>query len=200
MRGRVFEELHEAAKGFCVSLAAWLIVTLPFVCKGVRTGFGMGKGTNPAAFELGTTAFESGGDIPEKFTCDGPDVSPPLSWTDPPAGTQSFVLIADDPDAPGGTWVHWVAYDLPASLRQLPEAVPKDGELKGGGRQGLNDFPSIGYGGPCPPPGKPHRYYFRLYAVDRKLGLKAGASRNEVERAMKGHVLGQAELMGRHHR
>ncbi len=199
MRGRALEELHEAAKGFCVSLAAWLVVTLPFVLKGARTGFGIGS-KSPAAFELRTTAFESGADIPEKFTCDGPDVSPPLSWTDPPAGTQSFVLIADDPDAPGGTWVHWVAYDLPASLRQLPQGVPKDGELKGGGRQGLNDFPSLGYGGPCPPPGKPHRYYFRLYAVDRKLGLKAGASRNEVERAMKGHVLGQAELMGRHHR
>jgi Raf kinase inhibitor-like YbhB/YbcL family protein len=200
MRGWVFEELHEAAEGFCVSLAAWLVVTLPFVFTGVRAGCGMENGTNPTTFELGTTAFQSGADIPEKFTCSGPDVSPPLSWTDPPAGTQSFVLIADDPDAPGGTWVHWVAYDLPASLRQLPEGVPKDGELKRGGRQGLNDFPSLGYRGPCPPPGKPHRYYFRLYAVDRKLGLKAGASRNEVERAMKGHVLGQAELMGRHRR
>jgi Raf kinase inhibitor-like YbhB/YbcL family protein len=200
MRGSVFEELHKAAKAFCVSPAAWLVVMLPFMFKAARTGFGLGNGANPAAFELRTTAFKSGEDIPEKFTCDGPDVSPPLGWTDPPAGTQSFVLIADDPDAPGGTWVHWVAYDLPASLRQLPEGVPRDGEVKGGGRQGLNDFPSIGYGGPCPPPGKPHRYYFRLYAVDRKVGLKAGASRKEVEQVMKGHVLGKAELMGRHHR
>lgn len=151
-------------------------------------------------FELKTAAFKPGGDIPTKFTCDGPDVSPALTWTDPPAETESFALIADDPDAPVGTWVHWVVYDVPASARQLPESVPKDGELQGGGRQGSNDFRKIGYGGPCPPPGKPHRYFFKLYALDTKLNLKPGATKNAVEQAMKDHILAQAELMGRYHR
>ena len=154
----------------------------------------------PMAFELQSSAFKPGGDIPVKYTCEGADVSPPLTWSEPPAGTQSFVLIADDPDAPSGTWVHWVVYDLPAGTRQLPAGVPKGGEVGGGGRQGQNDFPNLGYGGPCPPPGKPHRYFFRLYALDKQLGLKTGATRTEVEQAMKGHVVGRAELMGRYHR
>lgn len=148
------------------------------------------------ALELKSTAFKPGGEIPKKFTCDGPDASPALTWNDPPAGTQSFTLIMDDPDAPGGTWVHWVVYDLPAGTRELPEGVPKVGEIQGGGRQGRNDFPKIGYGGPCPPPGKPHHYFFKLYALDAKLNLKAGATKRDVEQAMKGHILTQAELMG----
>jgi len=149
------------------------------------------------SFKVSTTAFQPGGDIPSKYTCTGPDVSPALSWSDPPAGTQSFALIADDPDAPVGTWVHWVAYDLPASTRQLPEGVPKTGAIPGGGVQGLNDFGKTGYGGPCPPPGKPHRYYFKLYALDSKLNLKPGATKKAVEQAMQGHILAQAEVMGR---
>ncbi len=152
------------------------------------------------AFELKTSAFQSGGDILKRFTCDGADVSPALSWSDPPAGTQSFALISDDPDAPVGTWVHWVIYDLPPTARQLPEDVPKEGEVAGGGRQGTNDFRRIGYGGPCPPPGKPHRYFFKLYALDTKLNLKAGATKKDVEQTMKGHILAQAELMGRYRR
>ena len=152
------------------------------------------------AFELQSTAFQSGGDIPKRFTCDGPDVSPALSWSDPPGAAQSFALIADDPDAPVGTWVHWVLYDLPASARELPEGVPKESEPKSGGRQGTNDFRKIGYGGPCPPKGKPHRYFFKLYALDSKLNLKPGATTNAVEQAMKGHVLARAELMGRYGR
>jgi len=149
------------------------------------------------SFKVSTTAFQPGGDIPSKYTCTGPDVSPALSWSDPPAGTQSFALIADDPDAPVGTWVHWVAYDLPASTRQLPEGVPKTGAVPGGGVQGLNDFGKTGYGGPCPPPGKAHRYYFKLYALDSKLDLKPGATKKAVEQAMQGHILAQAEVMGR---
>lgn len=152
------------------------------------------------AFELESTAFQPGGDIPKKFTCDGPDVSPALSWNDPPGAAQSFALIADDPDAPVGTWVHWVLYDLPGSARELPEGVPKEGELKGGGRQGTNDFRKIGYGGPCPPKGKPHRYFFKLYALDAKLNLKAGATKADVEGAMKGHILAHAEMIGRYGR
>ncbi len=150
--------------------------------------------------ELKTAAFKPGGDIPRKFTCAGSDVSPALSWNEPPAGTGSLALIMDDPDAPMGTWVHWVVYDLPATTRELPEGVRKGDNLERGGHQGRNDFPAVGYGGPCPPPGKPHRYFFKLYALDRKLDLSAGATKQQMEQAMKGHVLAQAELMGRYGR
>ena len=152
------------------------------------------------SFELKTTAFKAGDFIPAKFTGDGPDVSPELSWSDPPAGTQSFSLIMDDPDAPVGTWVHWVLYDLPATARSLAENVPKQEELPSGARQGRNDFRKIGYGGPAPPPGAAHRYFFKLYALDTKAALKAGATKAELEKAMKGHILAQVELMGRYKR
>jgi Raf kinase inhibitor-like YbhB/YbcL family protein len=152
------------------------------------------------SFEIATSAFSSGGTIPPEFTCDGADHSPALSWRGFPARTQSFALIADDPDAPAGTWVHWVIYDLPADLHELPQGVPKQGNLPNGAKQGSNDFRKTGYGGPCPPPGKPHRYFFKLYALDSKLGLKSGASKAELERAMKGHVLAQTELIGRYGR
>ncbi len=151
---------------------------------------------SPASLELRTTAFKPGGDIPRKFTCSGPDTSPALAWNEPPAGTQSFALVMDDPDAPAGTWVHWVVYDLPPSTHQLPEGVPKDGAVPGGGRQGVNDFEKTSYGGPCPPPGKPHRYFFKLYALDKKLGLDR-ATKRDVEQAMHGHILAQGELVGR---
>ncbi len=149
---------------------------------------------------LMTSAFQAGGEIPSKFTCEGADVSPALTWNEPPAGTRSFMLIADDPDAPGGTFTHWLVYDLPASLRRLPEGVPTTGEIQGGGRQGTNDFPKTGYAGPCPPPGKAHRYFFRLYALDEKVGLHSAATRQELEPAMRGHVLAQSEIMGRFRR
>lgn len=151
----------------------------------------------PGKLELKTAAFRPGGTIPATFTCSGADVSPELSWNQPPLRTQTFVLIVDDPDAPAGTWVHWVVYNLPASLRQLPEHVPPGSSIAGGGEQGLNDFPKAGYGGPCPPPGKPHRYFFRLYALDKKLDLQGPVRRQEVDAAMQGHILAQAELMGR---
>ncbi len=152
------------------------------------------------ALKLTSTAFTLGGSIPKKFTCDGPDVSPALAWTDAPAGAQSLSLIMDDPDAPAGTWVHWVLYDLPANTRELPEGVPKDNQLSNGARQGRNDFGRIGYGGPCPPPGSAHRYFFKLYALDAKTNLKAGATKAELEKAMRGHILAQTELMGRYKR
>jgi len=152
------------------------------------------------AFSVTSPSFQNGGNIPKKFTCDGADVSPELHWTSLPAGTQSLALIADDPDAPVGTWTHWVLFDLPAQTTSLPENVPKVDELPSGGRQGRNDFRKIGYGGPCPPPGKPHRYFFKLYALDKKLDLKPGASKQDVEQAIQGHILGQAELMGRYQR
>jgi len=149
------------------------------------------------AFQITTTAFRDGSSIPKKFTCDGPDVSPALSWGDSPAGTKSLAIIADDPDAPAGTWVHWVLYDLPADTRKLPEGVAKDRELPNGALQGRNDFGKIGYNGPCPPRGSEHRYFFKLYALDSKTGLKAGVTKSELERAMKGHVLSQAQLVGK---
>lgn len=144
---------------------------------------------------LKTTAFAPGGAIPARFTCAGENISPSLSWNQPPSGTRSFVLIVDDPDAPSGTWVHWVVYNLPAATRQLPEHVPAGRPIAGGGEQGVNDFPKDGYGGPCPPPGRPHRYFFRLYALDTTLALHARAQRVEVESGMKGHILAQGELM-----
>ncbi len=164
---------------------------------GKLDGQGMG-GT--MSLQISSTAFPAGETIPKKFTCDGPDVSPKLTWTEQPAKTQSFALIMDDPDAPVGTWVHWVLYDLPANTRELPEGVAKQEQLSSGARQGRNDFGKIGYGGPCPPPGKPHRYFFKLYALEARLGLKAGATKADVERAMNGHILAQAELVGRYGR
>jgi Raf kinase inhibitor-like YbhB/YbcL family protein len=156
--------------------------------------------TAHASISMTSSAFSAGGAIPKKFTCDGPDLSPQLSWNAPPAGTQSFALIMDDPDAPVGTWVHWVLYDLPANVLELPEGVAKDEQLSSGARQGRNDFGKIGYGGPCPPGSKPHRYFFKLYALDTKLGLRAGATKADVERAVKGHILAQAELIGKYGR
>lgn len=152
------------------------------------------------AFEIRSTAFTAGGTIPKKYTCDGPDVSPPLSWTEPPAGTKSLALIMDDPDAPVGTWVHWVLCNLPASTHELSEGTPTTETLASGARQGANDFRKVGYGGPCPPPGPAHRYFFKLYALDTELNLAPRATKKQLEAAMKGHILAQAELMGRYGR
>lgn len=161
----------------------------------------LGQATVDAmSFKMASSAFPNGGTIPKKFTCDGPDVSPELSWKEVPAATQSFALTTDDPDAPVGTWVHWVLYNLPATTRELPEGVEKQEQLANGALQGRNDFGNIGYGGPCPPPGKAHRYYFKVYALDTKLNLKTGARKAELERAMKEHILGATELMGRYGR
>ena len=148
------------------------------------------------AFELTSRAFAPGQTIPQKHTCDGRDVSPPLAWSEPPAGTAGFALIADDPDAPMGTWVHWVIFDMPAESRGLPEGVTPREALPDGARQGVNDFGRVGYGGPCPPPGKPHRYFFRLYALDRPLGLSPRAPRPQLLEAVRAHSLGEASLMG----
>ncbi len=149
------------------------------------------------AFELTGSVFKEGELIPNKYTCEGSDLSPPLRWNNPPAGTRSFVLIVDDPDAPVGTWVHWVLYNIPIDVRGLAEGLPALETLPNDARQGLNDFKRIGYGGPCPPPGPPHRYVFTLYALDRDLNLKLRATKTQVLDAMKGHVLGEAHLTGR---
>lgn len=166
-----------------------------------------GRGSAPAAsyggarnMQVSTKSFSAGGEIPKRYTCDGADVSPQLSWGEAPSGAKSIALIADDPDAPRGTWTHWVLYDLPPRTLELAEDVRKLDQLPGGGSQGRNDFGKTGYNGPCPPPGKPHRYFFRVFALDKALGLKPGASRKEVEGAMQGHVLAQGEVMGRYGR
>jgi Raf kinase inhibitor-like YbhB/YbcL family protein len=138
--------------------------------------------------------------IPGKHTCDGPDVSPSLQWSEAPAGTKSFALVCDDPDAPMGTWVHWVIYGLPAAMRELPEMVATTERLPNGAKQGLNDFRRVGYGGPCPPPGGPHRYFFKLYALDTELPLQSRATKRDLLRAMSGHVLAEAQLMGTYQR
>jgi len=149
------------------------------------------------AFTLTSAAFRDGAGIPVKYTCDGLDVSPPLSWSSAPTGTRGFALIVDDPDAPAGSWVHWVLYNLPAAVFELPENIAKVESLDlDGARQGRNDFRRPGYGGPCPPPGPAHRYFFKLYALAAPLTLKAGAQKRDVEAAMEGHVLATAQLMG----
>lgn len=146
--------------------------------------------------QLTSSAFNEGQPIPDKYTCDGKNVSPLLQWSGAPSATKSFVLIADDPDAPAGTWVHWVLYDLPATVTSLPEDLPKSQYAPQGAKQGLNDFKHLGYGGPCPPPGKAHRYFFKLYALDTLPDLKPGSKKAEVERAMEKHVLAEGHLMG----
>jgi len=145
---------------------------------------------------LTSTSFQDGSHIPAKFTCSGAGLSPQLAWTAPPAATASLALIVTDPDAPRGTWVHWVLYSLPAGTRALPEGLPALGQLPDGALQGRNDFGKIGYGGPCPPPGSPHHYIFTLYALDAKLNLPAGEKRAQVEAAMKGHILASGRLVG----
>jgi Raf kinase inhibitor-like YbhB/YbcL family protein len=173
-----------------------IVSSVPALALNLLLAAGM-PGKPMAPFQLKSSAFSNGDAIPRKFTCDGPDVSPSLSWNDPPPGTKAFALIVDDPDAPAGTWVHWVLYDLPDSVRELPEGVPKTKDLEIGARQGANDFRRIGYSGPCPPRGATHRYSFRLYALDRPTQLPAGAAKGDLERAMKGHILAQSELIGR---
>ena len=150
--------------------------------------------------QLTSSAFSEGEPIPARHTCDDKNVSPPLKWSGAPPGTKSLALIVEDPDAPAGTWVHWVLFDLPANTSELPEDLPKGQRLPNGAKQGLNDFKHLGYGGPCPPQGKLHRYVFKLYAVDSSLDLKPGATKKELEQAMEKHILAQGQLIGTYKR
>jgi Raf kinase inhibitor-like YbhB/YbcL family protein len=152
------------------------------------------------SMELKSSAFTEGANIPRKHTCDAEDVSPLLRWDNAPAGTKAFVLIADDPDAPVGTWVHWVVYDLPPETKELAEGTAKTEILEHGAKQGMNDFRRVGYGGPCPPPGRPHRYFFKLYALDAPTNLKPRATKQQLLDAIKDHILGEAQLVGRYGR
>jgi Raf kinase inhibitor-like YbhB/YbcL family protein len=147
--------------------------------------------------QVSSAAFANGGTITKLYTGDGRDVSPPVQWSGAPAGVKGFALICDDPDAPRkDPWVHWVLFNLPSESKDLPEGVPTTGSLPSGAKQGKNDFGNLGYGGPAPPPGKPHRYNLKLYALDSTLDLSEGATKPDVEKAMKGHVVGQGHLMG----
>jgi len=150
-------------------------------------------------FVLSSIAFDDGNPIPKKYSCDGDDISPPLQWTDPPEGTMSFALISDDPDAPVGTWVHWVLYNLPADTRSLSEAFPSGAKLPNGARNGENSWRRLGYGGPCPPGGT-HRYFFKLYALDTLLDIASGVTKDQLLQAMEGHIVAKTELMGTYSR
>jgi len=149
--------------------------------------------------KITSSAFEEGGLIPAKYTCDGADVSPPLQWDAVPEGTKSIALICDDPDAPMGTWVHWVLFNLPSDAKELAENIPAEETLPNGAKQGVNDFGRIGYGGPCPPGGT-HRYFFKIYALDTEVGLEAGADKRQLLKAMEGHILEQGQLVGKYKR
>jgi Raf kinase inhibitor-like YbhB/YbcL family protein len=172
---------------FCGVLFSVAVLVAPLFSAAIKGGNNM---------ELKSSAFQNGGEIPRKFTCDANDISPLLSWDKAPTGTKAFALIADDPDAPVGTWVHWVIYDLPAETKELTEGKATTEALPDGAKQGINDFKKVGYGGPCPPRGSAHRYFFKLYALDGPTHLKPRATKQQLLSAMKGHILGEAELMG----
>ena len=178
----------------------WALVLSVWV---VLCGCGGGGGAAPTLsadtprLTVISSAFREGEMIPAKYTCDGEDVSPPLAWSGAPADTVALALIANDPDAPVGDWVHWVWYDLPATVDSLPEAIQAGQPLPGGGSQGVSSFRKQGYGGPCPPSGV-HRYYFTLYALDQPTSLPAGTTRQEVLQAMEGHILASGQLIGRY--
>jgi Raf kinase inhibitor-like YbhB/YbcL family protein len=152
------------------------------------------------AFDLTSPAFTQGTDVPKQHTCDGPDRSPPLAWTAPPSGTRAFALVCEDPDAPRGLWVHWVLWGIPAATSALPEGVKSEATRPDGSRHGTNDFGALGYNGPCPPRGAPHRFFWRLYALDAAPDLQPGATRRQLLDAIKGHTLATAELMARYGR
>jgi Raf kinase inhibitor-like YbhB/YbcL family protein len=163
------------------------------------------KENKPMNLQITGTAYTEGQPIPQKYTCQGNDFSPPPKWSGAPANTKSFALIADDPGAPDPrapkmTWVHWVLYDLPATITELAENFAKTPTLPNGAKQGITDFKRIGYGGPCPLPGGAHRYFFKLYALDTILNLKPGITKSDLLTAMEGHILAQGQLMGTYQR
>ncbi len=185
---------------------AGLLVFCFLACGGAKTAPQTGRSASPddsrataladSRMKLSSPAFADGANIPRRYTGDGEDISPELNWDGVPEGVASFALICSDPDAPLGTFIHWVVYNIPQDARRLPEGLPAKEVFDDGMIQGVNSFQRIGYDGPKPPPGKPHRYFFRLYALDCVLNLKPGASAGKLQEAMSGHILAEAELMG----
>ncbi len=149
-----------------------------------------------AQISVKSSSFTEGGVIPKQYTGDGQDISPPLTWGIPPADAKSFSLTVEDPDAPAGTWFHWIIFNIPSSERQLGQAIDKSGKVKGGICQGTNDFKKIGYNGPAPPKGPAHHYQFKLVALDSTLSLQPGCTKTDYYNAIKGHVLGRGVLTG----
>ena len=180
-----------------LKILSFLIIVVIFLCsfqinnKSISSGRKQMKITSPA--------FEEGEMIPEKYTCDDIDISPSLKWSHVPEGTKTFAIICDDPDAPMGTWVHWVLFNMPADTNELSENIPPVKILPNGARQGKNDFGKIGYGGPCPPGGT-HRYYFKIYALSEELNVEPGITKSELLKAMEGKILSEGQLMGRYKR
>lgn len=194
-------QIHWLVKFLSVPLVLFAAVAIPVISAESRDLVPVLPLHAEQVMTISSPSFSNGGDIPKKFTCDGADVSPQLSWSGAPSSTKSFALLSDDPDAPAGTWNHWAIWNIPANLRGLPEGVPKNAHLADGTAQGVNDFKKSGYNGPCPPAGKPHRYYFKLFALDQGVELNnQDAGKPELEKAMKGHILAQAEWMGRYKR
>ena len=187
---------------------AWILSLLLATCAGCsahQAGEDAGhkervERTTAMAITITSSAFQEGNPIPKPHTCEGVDISPPLQWQGVPDSTKSIALICEDPDAPRGTWIHWVLWGLPPTEHALAESVPRDPRLPSGARQGVNDFKETGYRGPCPPPGGPHRYYFRLFALDTIPDPPERASAADLRRAMEGHVIAEGALMGTYRR
>lgn len=175
-----------------------VVVGLYFILPTLMRGRGEVKVEGGAlkSIIIRSEAFENGSYIPEKYSLEGGNISPPLEWSNVPEGTMSFVLIVVDPDAPMGQFTHWILYNIPGETRSIPENIPKTLEVEGLGFQGYNDYGKVGYGGPHPPRGSTHRYIFRIYALDKKLDLKPGATLEEILREMEGHVIAYGELVG----
>jgi hypothetical protein len=181
-------------------LSIALVICSIAACALVASGSIMLPPETHKQMEISSSAFKNGQPIPGQYTCDDKNISPPLAWNGAPTGTESLVLMVDDPDAPGGVWTHWVVFDLPADASGLSEDAAKTDSVFEKAKQGLNDFKNAVYGGPCPPGGSQHRYFFKIYALDIKLGLPSGASRKAVEAAMAKHILAQGQVMGTYRR
>lgn len=182
-------------KKIIILAAALLLVS----CKDTNQNNTKRQGAKKMDIKITSTAFKDGGMMPSKYTCDGKNISPPLQWDKVPAETKSIALISDDPDAPMGTWVHWVLFNLPPQRTQLPEDFPTDEILADGTRQGVTCFGTTGYGGPCPPSGT-HRYFFKIYALDIEIDAVSVIDKDELTRKMEGHILAQGQLMGKYKR
>ncbi|OFX16913.1 MAG: phosphatidylethanolamine-binding protein [Armatimonadetes bacterium RBG_16_58_9] len=191
---------REAVKMNRVGALLGAIALVLCSCRSENTAISQPKGEyKKMQIKVTSSAFSEGQMIPPKYTCDGANVSPPLAWDGIPTNALTIALISDDPDAPAKTWVHWVLYNLPANVKELPENVKPEKKLANGALQGTNDSGKIGYSGPCPPSGT-HRYYFKIYALDKRLDLQPGATKPQLLEAMTSHILAEGQLMGKYRR